>query len=977
MRSSLRFNNTDTQAPRHSGTLTLCHFGTLTLIFLLTGFNSLWAQTEVEGSVRGFWNAEGSPYIATGALTVADGQSLRIESGIEVLFRGDFTFSVLGRLEAIGVEGDSITFTTAPEVEGWGGLRLMGADSLTRLDYCVITNGRQLEGGEIDSAASGGNLFIWGGEVLVEHSRISRGQARSIGGGVAIWRASPVFRNCLINENTSSNFGGGAGIIFQSHPIFENCRIIENVSANGGGGMFINNHSHPEIQLCRFELNNTIGRNGSGGGMFISNQSNPVIEHCQFVGNISSGQGADGGAVAVRYTSLAEFYDCTFDDNESSDSGGAMYLRGEGTNPLFDHCVFTRNTVRDGDFDGGAVYIRERSGAEIRYCRFIENATNWGGALSVREPARCNIHHNLFKGNGSLRGGSAVMVADDLGQEPLIINNCTFIDQNFTGLNPVPLTAYAHGNSRIRIINSIIWDDLPHFRENSRISVLYSHIKEGYEGEGNSGEDPQFFKPDSIWCVLYGHSPCIDSGDPESPADPDGSHNDRGWLYFPHNALEGLETDTLTCELTIVDRDTVQLRFRNETDVPLFLSPMDNWIPGIREALVNVTGIIGDGLINGVAWTENGFFLSGSNNGQSPNKIYRMDRNFNLFGNFDQPGDRGGYGFLDLATDGIEVLYGGNDRQIIEFITNGEFGFDYDIHYEMDPHIEYIRAIGADFSHAHRNVDFYFSGDEGFIIRANADMWEQDRIDLDDVVLGMGVKGNSRALYIVTEPAPGKHLLSLILPDEQRTIPLYTLRAPENHHLGGIEITQNWDDGRGTLIGIYKGEGEDGDKLFVEDLYTSWLVIVPELKLVMPGEEVEWNIVFAGDQMPVGSYNSVFSLTINGIGDDSFIPASMDLRPESVSKNDLLLPQAINLGGIYPNPFNSNARFTYSLRNAGLMNLVLIDNHGRVVSLLEQGFMQAGRYNGCLNARLLPSGSYFLRLASGGKAATTRLIVIK
>ena len=78
----------------------------LTFAFVMTGY----CETHVEGNVEGVWNMDGSPFIVEGDLTVTSSDTLTIESGVQVLFNGEFNLNVRGILFALGGEGDSIYF---------------------------------------------------------------------------------------------------------------------------------------------------------------------------------------------------------------------------------------------------------------------------------------------------------------------------------------------------------------------------------------------------------------------------------------------------------------------------------------------------------------------------------------------------------------------------------------------------------------------------------------------------------------------------------------------------------------------------------------------------------------------------------------------------------------------------------------------------------------------------------------------------
>src|SRR5512139_3484634 len=85
--------------------------------------------TQVSGNVSGVWDDSLSPYAVIGEVLVPAGETLFIEPGVEVRFRGPYHFTVNGVLKAIGTEDDSIIFTRDSAVEGhkWKGIRFDSA----------------------------------------------------------------------------------------------------------------------------------------------------------------------------------------------------------------------------------------------------------------------------------------------------------------------------------------------------------------------------------------------------------------------------------------------------------------------------------------------------------------------------------------------------------------------------------------------------------------------------------------------------------------------------------------------------------------------------------------------------------------------------------------------------------------------------------------------------------------------------------
>jgi DNA-binding transcriptional ArsR family regulator len=86
--------------------------------------------TEVGGDVSGLWTLDGSPYVAVENLTVAEGTTLKIDPGVEVLFNERFGLTVNGTLLVRGTASNHVLFaanTTGPAPHGyWDGILLQG-----------------------------------------------------------------------------------------------------------------------------------------------------------------------------------------------------------------------------------------------------------------------------------------------------------------------------------------------------------------------------------------------------------------------------------------------------------------------------------------------------------------------------------------------------------------------------------------------------------------------------------------------------------------------------------------------------------------------------------------------------------------------------------------------------------------------------------------------------------------------------------
>ncbi|MFA6541037.1 MAG: zinc-dependent metalloprotease [Bacteroidota bacterium] len=92
---------------------------------------------------------------------------------------------------------------------------------------------------------------------------------------------------------------------------------------------------------------------------------------------------------------------------------------------------------------------------------------------------------------------------------------------------------------------------------------------------------------------------------------------------------------------------------------------------------------------------------------------------------------------------------------------------------------------------------------------------------------------------------------------------------------------------------------------------------------------------------------------------------------------ETVAPEMYVLHQNYPNPFNPATTITYSLPEAGNVELVVYDYLGREVTRLASEYKEAGKYNVTFDATELSSGIYFYKINSGEYTATKRMVVLK
>ena len=290
------------------------------------------------------------------------------------------------------------------------------------------------------------------------------------GGGMYNKNGSPKVTNCTFKENYAGYKGGGMYNDGGS-PRVTNCTFNSNKSGYGGG--ISNDNSSCTITMCTF-----IGNAAMLGGGIWNYESALVLTDCTFIENSAKygGGGVDNSAISPRLTN------CSFIGN-LAEYGGGMNSSGPGT--ILTDCTFTSNSA---ERDGGGIRIYSSDMSTLTNCAFNGNlAVNGGG---IHNSGDAKLNSCLFSGNRADFGGG--MYIDSSNSQ---ITNCTFAGN---------LASYGRTfacdcsrwkcSSNIAVTNSILWNGGNEIWNNdgSTISITYSDVQGGWNGEGNINADPCF-----------------------------------------------------------------------------------------------------------------------------------------------------------------------------------------------------------------------------------------------------------------------------------------------------------------------------------------------------------------------------------------------------------------------------------------------------------------------------------------------------
>lgn len=103
--------------------------------------------------------------------------------------------------------------------------------------------------------------------------------------------------------------------------------------------------------------------------------------------------------------------------------------------------------------------------------------------------------------------------------------------------------------------------------------------------------------------------------------------------------------------------------------------------------------------------------------------------------------------------------------------------------------------------------------------------------------------------------------------------------------------------------------------------------------------------------------------------------ASFQFGGASIDK--IPLPSKISSLNSYPNPFNAQAKISFTLANDSYIKLSVYDITGRLINVLTEGMFIAGKHAITWDASNKPSGVYFYSVKSDGFAQTKKMVLLK
>jgi len=240
----------------------------------------------------------------------------------------------------------------------------------------------------------------------------------------------------------------------------------------------------------------------------------------------------------------------SIENNIIENNNSYWYVNGCGLGLQNSSAKIINNTIRNnnGGYYGGGIYVYQSENVIIENNVIYDHFTvsgygaDYGAGICLNQSNNIMIKKNLIYDNIVGAGGSGIAFKSSSG---FIYGNTIFNNSNSEYGNNIFIDSY----STVEIKNSVLWSDDTNFgveiADLGIVSVSYSNIKDSYDGIGNISRNPLFVDMINRDFHLTLQSPCINSGDPASEYDADGTIADMGYFHFDmsnYGSLSGLVT---------------------------------------------------------------------------------------------------------------------------------------------------------------------------------------------------------------------------------------------------------------------------------------------------------------------------------------------------------------------------------------------------------------------------------------------------
>jgi len=345
-------------------------YPTILSLYSLLGDEDFIEQTVIDGSMQGSVIAFVFCYSNESSIT---GITLQNGSGTYTNFAsGAYRYSGGGIL----CENSNVDITNTVicnNISDVGG----GIAFINNSD-CAISNC------DIDSntavAGSGGGIYCYESEILIEDSNIHNNNCSNDGGGIYFMYSNSNVINSSFQNNFASSNGGGVYLTSGSNIILQNLVVNNNTSGFSGGGI---SSSNTDSVLKNIIISGNMSN--KGGGIAFWSYQETIFENVLLINNV----GYQGGGI-YSLSADVNLLNVTAYGNSASIGGGVLYC-DHYADPTIENSIFWNNNPQEIMIEEGGLPNSEGS-VTIKYSDIQGGSNN----ISAISPSHVNwLYGNL------------------------------------------------------------------------------------------------------------------------------------------------------------------------------------------------------------------------------------------------------------------------------------------------------------------------------------------------------------------------------------------------------------------------------------------------------------------------------------------------------------------------------------------------------------------------------------------------------
>jgi hypothetical protein len=212
----------------------------------------------------------------------------------------------------------------------------------------------------------------------------------------------------------------------------------------------------------------------------------------------------------------------------------------------------------------------------------------------------------------------------------------------------------------------------------------------------------------------------------------------------------------------------------------------------------------------------------------------------------------------------------------------------------------------------------------------------------------------------------------------------------------GVIYSGFWDDDVMDYV-VYVYDSFDGaspgnlmDSVSGSTYSSGWITVSIDSVAVVSGQEFFVSIKFINETYAycfdnTGELSGRSYLSGDGVYYDNMLSAYGDANIRAKISSDAFIgiepvaavPSDIMLFPNYPNPFNPETTFSFNIESLQQTSLRIYDIQGRLIETLVQDKINPGFHTMTWDASEVATGVYFVKLISGDKIKTRKIMVLK